>query len=326
MKTIGLLITAYEEHKRLGKLQRAAEIAFADERIRELVVWDDSGDGSDGMRHFSSVCAEFRRRCPAHLKLVTGWNQKNRGVFGNKLAAIRASRSAWVQSLDSDNHFGAEYLDTLFAIEWLPHLMISPSYAAPEFDYREKSGHKITLSNAVTFFEWPRACCLLNTGNQFFYQPGMLTIMANAKEESFHLDQPDYFHAGPNLEEVRWRKVYDAGDSFYFNKRWLEAGNEILVAPGLTYQHEVHKGSSWQAAPPEKEILTIIYAMELIDRANDISAGYVVEGIGPAYSVRPPLPVQAHERVVVMRRRTGDDQYRIWVRIVQPRILRSVKL
>lgn len=323
MKKIGLAITSFNEHRRPGMLLRAARIATACNRIEELVVVDDSGDGTEGAKYFANLAPQIRAVVPTSVNVRCIENPINLGVFGNKLAAIRASSSEYVQSLDSDNAIDQRFLDRLFDLEWLPHLAICPSFAKPQFDYREQAGRFITLSNIAEFTGWNRFFCLMNTGNSFFHRQTMLELFRDFPVEHFQLAQPDYFAAQGKRIDRHWRAVFDAGDSFFFNKRWLMAGNEMLVAPGLEYLHEVHPSSSWQAAPAEKDILPVIYSLELLDKSRGEDAAYLYEGMGMAKVVHPPLPAPQNSSVVVMRRRCGNSLTRIWVSMGEAKILRS---
>lgn len=324
MKTIALLITTYQEHTRPGKLWRAAQIALADPRISQLVLRDDSGIGTPGHNAFLENVEAISRSAPRELKITANANQKNLGVFGNKLAAIRDCECDWAQSLDSDNQLDVRALDTIFAYEWLPHVMFSPSFAEPEFDYRAKAGFKITLSNVPDFFEWRTSCCLMNTGNQFMHVPTMRSVLQKEPVENFQMSQSDYFRRGNNRADLHWRKVYDAADSFYFNSRWLMAGNETLIVPGLQYKHEVHRGSSWLAAPQEKDILPIIYALELIDRSRGQHSDYLFEASGLARHVQPPLNVPGNSKVAVLTRHIAGRVTRLYVSCEQPKVLRTL--
>lgn len=326
MKKIGLAITSFNEHRRPGMLLRAVKIATECDRIEEVVINDDSGPDTEGEKYFFALSPTIRATIPTSVRVRLNVNHANLGVFGNKLAVIRASGSEYLQSLDSDNAIDQRFLDTLFALEWRPHLAICPSFAKPEFDYREQAGKRITLSNIASFTSWGRFFCLMNTGNNFFHRRTMLDLFERFSGANFQFDQPDYFKAQANRGDRHWRAVFDAGDSFFFNKRWLMAGNEMLVAPGLEYSHEVHSSSSWQAAPKEKDILPVIYSLELLDKAKGEDAAYLVEQVGWAKTVHPPLPVQPMSSVVVMRRRCGATLTRIWVSMNEPMVLRTVAI
>lgn len=264
-RTLGLLITAYEEHRKPGKIEEALQIAL-DPRIDEVVIADDS---SSDYQQLLERMDKFEKAHPQIKDKVRRFtrNTENRGVFGNKLTAIRLSQSEWVQSLDSDNVLDTAYLDRLWAEDWLPDTVMCPSFAAPNFDYRAMGGRDLTLRTLEEFAGWHGFGCLINTGNQCFHRPTMLEVTKACREVREDLRQPDYFNVGIR-RDVKWRKVYDSADSFYFNMLWLLSGRCLRVVDGLTYQHAVHKHSSWQAAPPEKDALPDHYLLELRSAAK----------------------------------------------------------
>lgn len=268
---LGLLITTYEESRKPDKLERCLTIAN-DPRIAEVVIVDDCS--SDFSLLEVRIAEWLDKHCRADLDVHIHRNETNLGVFGNKLTAIRHAKSEWVQSIDSDNWFDKDYLDVLERQNFRDGLMFSPSFAMPNFDYRAMAGKILSLRTLAEFSAWKNFLCLANTGNQCFCRASMLSATNQCETENNQLRQPDYYGIGAERGNLHWRKVYDSADSFYFNKLWLELGGEVLVVPGLHYQHEVHEHSSWAAAPKEKDLLPLFYLLELRAMAAGDRAEY----------------------------------------------------
>ncbi len=257
---LGLLITAYEEQRKPGKLERCLAIA-ADPRITEVVVVDDGSKDAEVTAQRVWLWNSEHGRPGLDVKCYV--NPENRGVFGNKLTAIRHAQSDWVQSIDSDNWLTPAYLDVLEQTERHANRMLSPSFAMPNFDYRPMQGKVLRLNTVNEFAAWKHFLCLANTGNQCFNRRRMLDVTSACGTVNDQLRQSDYYNLGDVRGELKWRKVYDSADSFYFNKLWLEAGGEVLIVPDLHYHHEVQEFSSWAAAPKEKDLLPLFYLLEL---------------------------------------------------------------
>ena len=266
--SIGLLITSYEEGRKPGKLERAMASALHP-CVTELLIYDDgSADVEDTAARVHAWCDQHSRVESKELAVYFVRGEVNLGVFGAKLSAIRNAKSEWVQSLDSDNWLPSSYWDVLNSQTHIPRRMLSPSFARPSFDYREVAGKVWTRDSLPELRPMRTFGCLANTGNQFFHRPMMLRVMERYRERHNEQFQPDYFGRGiehTTTPSLKWRNVYDSADSFFFNKCWLMATNEIYVVPGLEYEHDVHQHSSWQAAPKEKEALPAIYFAELND-------------------------------------------------------------
>lgn len=287
---IGLVITTWNESRKPGRLERALEIA-SDPRIVEVVIADDASDD------FAALVLRLQELCQARpavadkLRLVS--QPENLGVFGNKLAGIREARSAWLQSLDSDNTISKEYLDCLEQLvfsHWAPPTrIICASFARPNFDYRQYEGFEVTLKTFPVLADWRTFGCFMNTGNQCFHRETMCAVMEGASILRHDREQPQYL-CRHSLSDKEHRLVFDSADSYYFNKRWLLAGNSLLILPNLAYDHEVNEHSSWQAAPGLKEVIPPIYTQELLDASQGLSRAYVYldrcRPGGGAYAIR----------------------------------------
>ncbi len=279
--SVGLLITAYEEGRKPDKLERAMSSALHPE-VDELLIYDDGSSDAYATEVRVEAWKDRQPQVAAEMLNVRYVHGKeNLGVFGAKLSAIRAAESEWVQSLDSDNWLPTEYWDRLLQESRVPRRMLSPSFAKPNFDYRPVEGRTWDRDSTTLLQKSKHMGCVANTGNQFFHRPMMLRVMDRWRTKHNEMLQHDYFGRGTEhtlQPSLKWRNVYDSADSFFFNKCWLLAGNEVYIVPGLHYEHEVHSHSSWQAAPPEKEALPAIYFTELHDARCGRQFDYTLKG------------------------------------------------
>jgi glycosyltransferase involved in cell wall biosynthesis len=256
--SFGILITTYRESLRPGLLERALEIA-SDRRVDEVVISDDASE--DLVATYDRV-QRLGPELRAKLKFVT--QPENLGVFGNKLSALRAAQSDWVQSLDSDNCLSSTYLDRLFPFLGDPDRVLCPTFARPEFDYRERAGESVTLTNFPEFLRCRWFGCFMNTGNQCCHRETMLAVLKDLPALRHDRYIHDYF-AETELSDLDHRRVYDSADSLLFNKLWLESGRRLYLGPGLEYDHAIHQASSWLRAPGLKAVMPPIYFRELLD-------------------------------------------------------------
>lgn len=256
--SFGILITTYLEGLRPGFLERALELA-ADRRVDEIVISDDASPD------LPATYERVQRLGPTvRAKLTFVPQPENLGVFGNKLAALRAARSDWVQSLDSDNCLSSGYLDCLFRLLGDPDRLLCPTFARPEFDYRERAGQSVTLANFPEFLRCGWFGCFMNTGNQCCHRETLLAVLQDLPTLRHDRYLHDYF-AADALADLDHRKVYDSADSLLFNKLWLESGRRLYLGPGLEYDHAIHAASSWLRAPGLKAVMPGIYFRELLD-------------------------------------------------------------
>jgi glycosyltransferase involved in cell wall biosynthesis len=316
-KRLGLVVTAYQESRKPGLLERALQIARQDSRIQEaVVVVDGSPDQAETLQRLEA----FRQDWPAEKRWCVVPLPQNLGVFGAKLSGLRAAVSPWVQSLDSDNEIDERYLDRLFQEDWNTQLVLCPSFARPAFDYSQRGGADVSLLNGERGWkfwdQWGPFGCLLNTGNQCLPREQLVAVCRKYSPTNFQLQQPDYFNVGSQLADRHWRLVYDSADSFFFNKLWLVAGGTLRVVAGLEYNHAVHAHSSWDAAPSEKEVLPAVYTRELADR---------LMGVEYQYQLLGTKKYAGAKHVVLKRRRaawTKTHHEKVWVHLHHYRISR----
>ena len=198
-----------------------------DERISEIIINDDHSRKSE-FHKLQSYTKPFK-------KVKVFRNIANCGPFKNKCIAISKCSNDKAILLDSDNLIGKDYIDTVFNIEKLDSKVIyCPSFAMPEFDYREFSGMHIDLNDARNLFNDEKRAKLfrkmLNTGN-------------------FFVDVKNY----QACVENHWNVSIHYADVIFFSYLWFMNGNALEVVGDLKYQHRRHDGSyqmSWSADIP----------------------------------------------------------------------------
>jgi len=155
-------------------------------------------------------------------------NDKNRGMFHNKLASMLNAHiygtSKWAILLDSDNVVKSDYIDKLYEIqEWEPELIYAPDFAAPEFNYKEFAGYFFNMLNLHHFLRYPMFKCALNTCNYFVNIDAYLDVHAGFKGEY----------------------VYGGADSIFFLYLWFKDGHSLQIVKDMEYFHRVHETSTF---------------------------------------------------------------------------------
>lgn len=252
--TITLAITAYRETTR-GNLQWIREClapAIAHDIVSDIWVIDDNSTDYEQL-------AESLDGLP---KVRHATNPYNFGVFGNKLESVAGAHNEWVLMCDSDNVMGRQYLGALKSMQpWDANTWYSASFARPDFNYRSLAG-RWDAHNVAQLVDLPLAECCLNTGNQFVHRDTFMDVFEQFRHQRFDLMQPDYLGVG-DRSDLKWRLVYDAADSIFYNKTWILQGGTLAVCRELEYDHRRRNDSSWGIAPAEKERLPAFYLQEL---------------------------------------------------------------
>lgn len=211
MRKISLAIPNYN---RTDMIIEAFEKVYDDERISEIVISDDCSD-----IHTYYKLVELFKEFP---KVRMYRNQENLDCYKNKMKAVGLSFNEWVILLDSDNIISPNYLYEIYSIPvWDRNTIYTPSFAAPNFDFRNFEGIEITKHNVSAYLDQPLFETMLNAANYF-------------------VNRDEYLKA--------WDDSVDpvTSDSIYMAYRWLSAGNKIKVVPYLTYEHRVHPQSHYQ--------------------------------------------------------------------------------
>lgn len=211
MRQISICIPTWE---RTDMLFESFNKVKDNDNVSEIVIVDDNSS--------VEVWDEISKRAKGNEKIKMFRNEKNLDCYRNKRRAIELSSNDWIIILDSDNIIDFSYLYHIFQLqEWKSNTIYAPSFAEPNFNYKQFEGLTITKSNVARYIKEPMFMTLLNTFNFFINRNEYLKI---------------------------WDGSVDpvTSDSEYFNYCWLNAGNKIYVVPDLQYKHRVHDNSHFK--------------------------------------------------------------------------------
>lgn len=183
-----------------------------DERVAEIIVLDDDSD-EDAYRQLHLLC-EF------YPKVVLLKNECNLDCFLNKRKSISLSSTDYAILLDSDNEIDTGYIDRIFEQQWTRDTFLMPSFAFPNFSYKEFEGLTVTKENVAAYMNKPLFRVMLNCANYFVHCETYLA----AADVSLN----------PNT-----------ADSIWTNYNHLRNGGKIKVVPDMTYQHLIHAHSHY---------------------------------------------------------------------------------
>lgn len=203
MRTISIAIPTWEREALL--FESFAQV-YDDPRISEIVIVDDCSN----LELFNRI----KERCDKLPKVRLYRNVSNVDCFRNKMTAASYTTNDWVCVWDSDNVFGTDYLDAIYAIEnWDKYTFYLPEFARPNFSALQWSGLTVTKENVSQYADTHLATNL-NAFNLFINREEYLRI---------------------------WDGSVDpiTSDSLYVSYCWLNAGNKIYVTPSLQYFHRV---------------------------------------------------------------------------------------
>jgi len=212
MRTIGISIPTYNRsHMTLESFRDV----YDDERVQQITIVDDASDWNK-WEELQSLCKNLDK-----VKLVR--NEKNLDCYANKFVSICHSDMEWNILLDSDNVIDKNYLDVLFSFPaWASKTILTPSFAKPEFDFRNYEGLLISKQNVADYIHRPMFEVCLNACNYF-------------------------------VNRGEYVKVWDGSvdpvtsDSIYFMSKWFEAGNNLYITPSLHYHHRIHGNSHYNS-------------------------------------------------------------------------------
>lgn len=204
-----LAITTFNRYKLL--LESFAGV-IDDPRIDEILIMDDCSE----IEYWNKI-KELPKFNP---KIRVIRQLENRGMSVNKRDAVFNSSNEWVIMFDSDNIIGKDYLDALDrqTILW-PKSIYCPSFAKPNFDYRQYELQVFGPDNKPPLQE-AMCSCLFNTCNYMVHKESYLEVWKENKEMK-------------------------GSDTIWFNYLWLKSGREFYVVENMHYIHRVHPGSGF---------------------------------------------------------------------------------
>jgi glycosyltransferase involved in cell wall biosynthesis len=208
-----MLSIVIPQYNRFQMTIQSFEQILQDPRVDEVFIVDDcSTDDS-----YKKLYDYFRY--DSKVKLYK--NETNVDCYENKKRAIELASCHWAVLADSDNIFGLDYIETIFNYTWDKNIILTPSWAAPHFDFREYEGLLINQHNVSEYVDKPMFSTMLNAANFFVNRQSYLDVWTD------------------ELDPV-------TSDSIWFAYNWLKAGKSIFVTPNLTYTHRVHDGSHYK--------------------------------------------------------------------------------
>jgi len=234
--------------------------------IDEVLVVDDGSDDYTWLQERVS-------QIPS-VKLYH--NEKNLGVFLNKIEIIARATGDWVITCDSDNFKNAPHIDKALSLQQDPDVWYCPSFARPAFDYRRFIGEynlgDISRFDQGGYKERNVARCCLNTGNQMVHRETFMEVFGQYRGTDYWLDMWRFLWDVNVHERSKhyWRQVWDANDSMLFNMLWLEAGKRLQVVDQLEYTHFLAKtdSSNYNRSPHEKGIVGLALWDELMEKSE----------------------------------------------------------
>lgn len=183
--------------------------------IDEIVIVDDRSTPENYRKLMGLI-----QRHPAEEKIKLTRNSENLGMSLNKKEAVSKAKNEWVVLLDSDNVIDETYVSSITEDILDPRTIYTPSFAKPDFDFREFEGMFINKHNAKDFLKNKMFRCFLNCCNYLVNREKYLEV----------------YRYDPNIKEA---------DTIHFNTLWLQAGYSFYFVPGMTYFHRKHEGSGW---------------------------------------------------------------------------------
>jgi hypothetical protein len=197
------------------------------DHITEIVICDETGEDYD------AITANF-----SHPKLKVFKNDSHLGCFKNKMNVAAKATSQYICIFDSDNYADENYFiafkNFININTELQNTIFIPSYAKPLFNFNWISNVIITDKNINTIWEkyqhsHPDGCgfsTVLNTMNCIISK---------------------YFFDTINiLDDTPWCNECFSYDSIYFCLYILfEKKGNLIVVPGMEYEHRVHAGSHY---------------------------------------------------------------------------------
>lgn len=242
-------VTAYQETTRGGpSILECIADAVDHPLIYEIVIVDDK---SSDFKNLVNLLKDIP-------KVKVFQNPNNLGVFGNKLSVISKCSYDWVINSDSDNIFDTKAINKVLNLNLDPMTWYCPSFAKPEFDYRQYIG-SYNITNIKALLELGGlANCFVNTGNQTVNRLEFMKVFKQYLNQRADLNMPNYLNISERKRSDRyWQDVFNACDSLIFNYEWIKNNGTLEIVEGFEYFHFWTGGpdSNYNRAPKEKSLL-----------------------------------------------------------------------
>lgn len=209
---ISLCITTYN---RYDMLLESFEKVMGDPRISDIVIVDDASKPEIQNLLIGTLrSGQYADR----VRLII--NEENLGMSRNKAKAVEQAHNEWCIILDSDNVIDSSYLDAIPFGKMREDFIYCPSFAKPQFDYRQFAGMVINQDTAPKVVSKSMGECLFNTCN-------------------YVVNRQKYLQVFEHNEAMK------GTDTIWFNYLWLKQGGSFFVLREMEYFHRVHVGSGF---------------------------------------------------------------------------------
>ncbi|MBG1262929.1 glycosyltransferase family 2 protein [Nostoc commune] len=221
-RKISLAITHYN---RSNLIAGALRNVLMDDRINDIIIYDDCSS----IEEFSKMQA-ITKKMSNKISIYRG--EKNLGPYHSKVTAISKCKNEWAVILDSDNALSRNYVDRLYQIStWNANIIYCPSFAEPNFDFRQFANTELTLSKVKEL--------ILKNEN--------IKLLRNLLNDgNYFINVQKYIECSKQNE----LNSVPAADVIVFNYSWLQQGYLLYVLDNLNYYHRIHSGSfqigSWR--------------------------------------------------------------------------------
>jgi hypothetical protein len=131
--------------------------------ISEIVICDENGND------YNKILNNFKQYIGNNFKVYK--NDNVLGVLKNKIKVCALASSNYIALIDSDNFCDKDYFITVKQYilqnecKFSDAIMIAPSFAKPNFNYKKYENLIITTKNIKNYIDLPLFTTVLNTGN-----------------------------------------------------------------------------------------------------------------------------------------------------------------
>lgn len=193
--------------------------------IDEIIICDENGEDYAKIMNMFGDVINNDSRIQIHK------NDSRLGVFKNKLKVCSYAKHKYIALIDSDNFCDEAYF--INAKDYIRQnesgfpksIILSPSFAKPNFSFKDFANHTITKYNIQYYMTHYMFLTLLNTGNYIITKHSVDNIMYN----------------NSIMNNIT------ACDVIYFNLLLFQQFDdlELRIVNNLEYKHIVHDGSTY---------------------------------------------------------------------------------
>lgn len=210
-------------------LRECLSFPVSEKRITEIIISDDS---SEDLEEVKKILKELNS---PKIKLIE--NPKRLGVYLNKIKSLKECKNKWAILFDSDNYLDKNYIDSIFSVEWDEKKIISPSKILKIDDYSNSIGD---------YFDYRIFCGEIHSDN--FHEkrsenPVIFETMLNTC--NYFVPVSSYIECSEKNSINYDTMKISSLDSLTLFTDWIKENNSVLILEGLSYNHRVHKDSTY---------------------------------------------------------------------------------